>query len=110
MNVSEQLADAMLRIDPEHVRFLDDAALTNYGLGSIDPVEKETIDIEEAKSFGLSRGQYIERKQVAARVCPGRFGITDILTPCYQAVMKTGRAPANTPPPPDFAKYGTPAR
>jgi hypothetical protein len=27
MSVSEQLTDAMLRIDPEHARFLDDAAL-----------------------------------------------------------------------------------
>ncbi len=110
MNVSEQLADAMLRIDPEHVKFLNDAALASYGLLSTDPIEKETADLEEAQYLGLSRSQYIERKQVAARLCPGRFGNPDILTPCYQAVMKTGRVPENTPPAPDFAKYGAPTR
>jgi hypothetical protein len=104
MNVSEQLADAMLRIEPEHIKFLDDRALANYGLTETDPVEQEMSDLQEAQYFGLDRSQYIERKQLAAKLCPST------LTPCYQQIMKTGHAPTITPASPDFSQYGRPGR
>jgi hypothetical protein len=44
MNVSEQLADAMLPIERDKVRLLNDAALVSYGLTSTDPIEQETED------------------------------------------------------------------
>jgi hypothetical protein len=104
MNVSEQLADAMLRIEPDQMRFLDDRALVNYGLTETDPVEQETSDLQEAQYFGLDRSQYIERKHLAAKLCPNS------LTPCYQQIMKTGLAPTSAPASPDFSQFGTPAR
>jgi hypothetical protein len=104
MNVSEQLADAMLRIDPEHMRFLDERALVNYGLTETDPVEQETSDLQEAQYFGLDRSRYIERKHLAAKLCPRA------ITHCYQQIMKTGHAPTSTPASPDFSQFGTPAR
>ncbi len=44
MNVSEQLADAILRVAPKNIRFLDYDALRLYGLTAVDPVEQETTD------------------------------------------------------------------
>lgn len=40
MNVSEQLADAMLRIEPDKIRLLNVAALESYGLTPMDPSNK----------------------------------------------------------------------
>ncbi len=91
-------------LEPEQIKFLNERALANYGLTETDPVEQETSDLQEAQYFGLDRSQYIERKQLAAKFCPGA------LTRCYQEIMKTGHAPASAPPSPDFSQYGTPAR
>jgi hypothetical protein len=37
MNVAEQLADAMLRIEPENMRILNGAELISFGLTPEDP-------------------------------------------------------------------------
>jgi ATP-dependent protease ClpP protease subunit len=100
INVSDQLADAMLRIEPEEVRLLDDVALSNYGLTPTDPIEQETQDLQDAKAWGLNRQEYIRRKSTAARMCPGKynFGAPDPDSECYQTTMKTGQAPPNSVP------------
>jgi ATP-dependent protease ClpP protease subunit len=41
MNVSDRLADDMMIVPPEKVRFLSSVELANYGLGLEDPVIKE---------------------------------------------------------------------
>ena len=41
MNVAEGLADAMLRIPPEEVRFLTEEEAKAYGLTMMDPVYEE---------------------------------------------------------------------
>jgi hypothetical protein len=110
INVSEQLADAMLRIESERVRFLNETALISYGLMATDPIEQETLDLQEAQYFGLNRSQYIERRGLAAKSCPGRFGVPSVSTPCYQAVMKTGRVPTQSAVSLDFSQYGVPPR
>jgi hypothetical protein len=40
MNVNEQLADAMLRTEPEHMRLLNYAELNGYGLTSVDQLRE----------------------------------------------------------------------
>jgi hypothetical protein len=55
MNVSEQLADAMLRIEPQNVRLLNETALNSYGLTDTDPIEDETFDLEMAQMYGLEK-------------------------------------------------------
>lgn len=47
MNVSDRLADDMMTVPPEKVRYLSANELANYGLGPIDPVAKETRDLNE---------------------------------------------------------------
>ena len=113
MDISEQLADDMLRIEPSNIRLLNDAALVRYGITPTDPIEQETMDLQDAQFWGINdRQEYIRRKSFAATTCPGRFGVPDIHTTCYQAIMKTGRAPVQAPnqSTDDFSQYGSPLR
>jgi membrane-bound ClpP family serine protease len=110
MNVSEQLADAMLRIEPNKIRLLSDNELDTYGLTSTDPIEQETEDLQDAQYWGIAnRQEYIRRKALTETSCPGRLGTPDIHSQCYQTVMKTGRLPEQTPSQgsPDFSQFGT---
>jgi hypothetical protein len=106
MNVSEQLADAMLRIEPKNIRLLDYGALLNYGLTSTDPIEQETLELQDAQWFKLDRQEYMQRKAVTERVCPKDHGFPEI--ECRFAIMEgrpppasrpTGYAPPSTPRP-----------
>jgi hypothetical protein len=105
MNVSEQLADAMLRINPEDIRILTDVALRRYGLTPQDPTTKEIDDLKEAQARGLTREQYMRRKLLAQARCGNDFSSS-----CYQNIMKTGQAPPRPPTQkelaPDFSMYG----
>jgi ATP-dependent protease ClpP protease subunit len=110
MNVSEQMADAMLRIEPDKIRLLNDNDLNTYGLTGTDPIEQETEDLQDAQYWGIAnRREYIRRKALTETSCPGRVGVPDIHSQCYQAVMKTGRLPAQSPSQgtPDFSQFGT---
>jgi hypothetical protein len=82
------------------VRLLDDAALAGYGLTLTDPIEQETEDLQDAKSWGLSRQEYMRRTSLAGRMCPSKydFGKPDPDSQCYQTIMKTGQAPPNSVP------------
>ena len=98
MNVSEQLADAMLRIEPAKVRLLDDTALASYGLTETDPIEQETLDLKDAQYYGVSRQEYMRRQSLAERICPSVWGGPDIGSECYETVMKTGQTPPKSVP------------
>ncbi len=69
MNVSDRLADDMMIVPPERVRFLSDIELMNYGLGIVDPVTAEQIDLSEAQKFGIDRREYMRRKELAHTLC-----------------------------------------
>jgi hypothetical protein len=105
MNVSEQLADAMLRINPEDLRLLNDAALRGYGLTPQDPIAKEINELKNAQGRGLTRQEYMRRKILAQSRCGDDFSNS-----CYQGIMKTGQAPMKPPTAeelaPDFSAYG----
>jgi hypothetical protein len=103
MNVSEGLADAMLRIDPENVRFLGESELESYGLTMFDPVEAEMRDLEGATLYGLDRREYLRRKALSTSRCDPIRDIRE-WSACGQTVMKTGKAPAL----PDFSAFSTP--
>jgi ATP-dependent protease ClpP protease subunit len=69
MNVSDRLADDMLAIPPDKVRYLSDKELDAYGLSGTDPVEEETQVLMHAKALGLSRLEYMERKALEKTKC-----------------------------------------
>ena len=119
MNVSEQLADAMFRVEPEKVKFLSEKAATSFGLTEWDPVYKEMMDIAEAKKLGLNRREFMARRMRAISDCywlrtSMYDGIREWMN-CYNGVMtNTRRAPLPPPSPPptpgtpDYASFGEP--
>jgi len=92
MNVSEQLADAMLRIEPEHVRLLNVAELNSYGIAHVDPIAQETNELRTAQKYGLSRQEYMRRKALATSRC------ANDATFCYQKIIETGRVDQRVSP------------
>jgi hypothetical protein len=89
MNVSEGLADDMLKVAPAEMRYLSQDDLNNYGLSFVDPVEQETIDLEDARRSGLDRGEYVRRQAIQIKKC-GTLPFLDLLS-CEERVMKLGR-------------------
>jgi hypothetical protein len=69
MNVSEQLADAMMRINPEQMHLLSVAETNGYGLTAEDPITQEVSDLEEAQHYRVSRQEYARRKNLVHRRC-----------------------------------------
>jgi hypothetical protein len=69
MNVSERLADTMLRIAPEDIQYITYKDAKAYGLVEIDPVFQETLDLKEAQMLGLDRREYNRRKALVDESC-----------------------------------------
>jgi ATP-dependent protease ClpP protease subunit len=98
MNVTEQLADDMLAIDPSDVRYLLYPDLKKYGLVTYDPIEQETRDLMEAQRMGLDRADYIRRQALAKRKCRypaldkalGHAASLPEFEACWQRIMKSG--------------------
>lgn len=86
MNVSDRLADDMVRIVPEQVRFLTASELDGYGLGARDPVYHETLELAQAQKYGLDRREYMRRKAIVEREC-----VRDSRLACRDRIMKTGQ-------------------
>jgi len=98
MNVSTQLADDMLAIEPENMRILTAAELQKYGLARVDPgeqerraIEKEARDVQEATQLGLDRGEYMRRKLLGDRICGQTAVGSSELRKCKQRVLTTGQ-------------------
>jgi hypothetical protein len=94
-----------LRIEPENMRVLNDAALAGYGLTYEDPIARETKELQIAQKYGLSRQEYMRRKALAMSRCasPATF--------CAQKIMETGRVdPRISPDELDPSQLGRPVR
>jgi hypothetical protein len=91
MNVSERLAEDMLKIPPADVRYLSHDDLDGYGLTDRDPVEQEAIDLEDAQSMGLDRKEYIRRQALQKTRC-GTLGhmLVDDFIACRERVLRQG--------------------
>lgn len=105
MNVNEQLADAMLRIEPEHMHSLNYSEQNRYGLTMFDPITKEVEELTAVQSLGISRQEYMRRKAIAQTRCvaPTTF--------CAQKIIQTGKVdPTVSPDQDDPSQYGTPLK
>lgn len=94
MDVSPQLADDMIAVEPEDNRVLTASQLASYGLVGIDRAEKqrraidqEISDVEEAKALGLDRREYNRRKSRAKLLCSAPEASSN----CRKMIMQTGR-------------------
>ncbi len=83
MNISEGLADRMIAIPPEKIEYLSKRDIEGYRVLEFDPIWKETIDLQEAQKYGLTRPDYARRRAHAQQNC------TDYS--CYDRIMKKGQ-------------------
>jgi ATP-dependent protease ClpP protease subunit len=101
MNVSERLADEMMKTSPSSVRYLTAEEQESFGLSVMDPIERETSALVEAQKLGLDRIEYNKREALSIKVCP----LNSSFYSCHDSMMKTGSSNL-----PDFSKFGTPIR
>jgi len=90
MNVSERLAEDMLKIPPADMRYMSHDDLNSYSLTSRDPIEQETIDLQEAQSLGLDRSEYIRRQALQKAKCETLSDVDEFIA-CMERVMRSGR-------------------
>lgn len=69
MNISERLADDMMMIPTNQIRWLSPQEIAVYGLGVDDPVIQEANVLKRAQKYGLSRFEYDARWQRVQRIC-----------------------------------------
>lgn len=100
MNVSEQLADEMLKTPSSAIRYLTPQEQDQFGLVIFDPVEIEVQSLERAQELGLDRAEYNRRERLILSRCPLDSNYGD----CNETVFKTGKLPIL----PDFSSQGTP--
>jgi hypothetical protein len=101
MNVSERLADEMLKTPASSVRFLSVQDQDRYGLVLMDPVEDELLSLRHAKRLGLTRLEFNRRRALVAEHCND----TATFVSCADNIFETGK-----PPELDFSSFGTPVR
>jgi ATP-dependent protease ClpP protease subunit len=100
MNVSERLADDMMIVPPEKVRFLSPNELTGYGLDFVDPVTKETSDLREARKLGIDRVEYMRRRAQSGTLCQFVDSIRagTYLSPACVGAVLSGKHVEKAPP------------
>ncbi len=69
MNISNSLYDAMIRVPPERIKILSDSEMSQFGLNQDDPVEEEISDSYSARKYGLTKMEYLARKQEVKQTC-----------------------------------------
>lgn len=89
MNVSEGLAEEMLKTPASSVRFLTHQEQVQFGLVTIDPIEAEVVSLGRAKEFGLTRVEFNRRQTLVSQHCFDR-GET-YLRSCESHIYKTGK-------------------
>lgn len=65
MNIPQSLPEEMLRIPPENMKMLTHDQTEQFGLVGKDPVAQEMDDLANAKYYGISRQEYLVRRNRA---------------------------------------------
>lgn len=93
VNVPTRLWDEMVRIPPENVRVLSEDELSSLGLKGEDPVSEEITDSNNARHYGVSKMEYLQRKSLSASTCGPILQRGEIETwrLCDESIKKTGR-------------------
>lgn len=90
MDVSEKLADDMMTVAPERVRFLSVDELVHYGLGIVDPVLKEEIELKNAQKLGIDRREYMRRQNLIDAFCRSPMGSAGSAEGLERPQLKSG--------------------
>lgn len=99
MNVSEQLADEMLKTPSSAMRYLNDEEQNSFGLVIYDPVEVEITNLQHSKDLGISRMEYNRREALVLQQCP----LNEQYQGCHDRIFKSGQVEDAGPP--DFSSF-----
>ena len=93
VNVSSRLWDEMIRIPPENVRILSSDEMSSLGLKGEDLVSEEITDSDNARHYGMSKMEYLQRKLTAARICNPilQRGEFETWRDCDESIKRSGR-------------------
>jgi ATP-dependent protease ClpP protease subunit len=83
MNISPRLADDMMMIRSDQIKWLSKGEVEIYGIGADDPVILETKILTRARKFGLTRAEYEVRWPIAREACT--LGSAD---DCVEKIMR----------------------
>jgi hypothetical protein len=76
MNVATYLYDAMVRIPPESVRWLDKGELESFGILELDPVESALEDVKAARHYGINKQELLRRRAAVDLNCGPATGMS----------------------------------
>jgi len=69
VNIPVSLFDEMMSVPPQKLRLLTEDELARYGIGQNDPVYEEVRDGQAAQALGISKEEYLRRKNRSERIC-----------------------------------------
>ncbi len=69
VNIPVSLFDEMMSVPPQKLRILTEQELARYGIGQNDPVYDEVRDGQAAQALGISKEEYLRRKNRSERIC-----------------------------------------
>lgn len=101
VNVPERLADEMMAVPSDRMRWLTRTEIDAFGLNAADTVWQETRDLNEANRYGLTRLVYMQRRTLAREQCtvserdslsgfPTSFAMQQY-DQCRERIFRTGR-------------------
>ena len=67
MNIPESFYDEMKLIPPEKIKILSSEELDKFGLSHDDPVFSELFDNQQANVAGVSKSEFLSRKELARK-------------------------------------------
>lgn len=99
MAIPDQLYDAMMRVDPEDVRWLSTKEQNELGILGKDPAYGDSQDSRDAAARGISKQEWLQRKVLTHQFCDPlisqidwhRIDASQKLTECIDHVQDTGR-------------------
>lgn len=69
MNLPDSLFEAMVNVPPQEIRLLSREEVAAFRLDGVDPVEQEVTDAKGAARYGISRLEYLERRERVKNQC-----------------------------------------
>ena len=69
VNIPVRVYDDSLYINPENMKILNEKELEDYGLNRDDPYADEAYSVAQAQRLGISRMEYMNRKNKVNEIC-----------------------------------------
>lgn len=90
MGMPASLIQASRAVPSDRVRWLDAAAIAEYGLAGVDPAYRAARAPSGARRYGISEEEFVRRSNAVAELCRADAGAVSTFSACYRRVLATG--------------------